>query len=150
MGLSKCPKCELNYLKEGQKYCDVCTRDMAKQNDSQTQAELCAECGENIAVPGSDYCVMCLREKYKLEYKGDSTPSTDDEEDILIKVTATNVEDIESLEMETNDALPGIEDDLDDEDRVFEEEEEDEEIEESLEKLAEEEDSMDDEEEEWE
>ena len=148
MGLTKCPKCELNYLKEGQKYCDVCTRDMTKQNDGTDQLEGCAECGENVVVPGSEYCVMCLREKYKLEYAKNSTPSTDDEDDILVKVTAANVEDIESLEMETPDALPGIEDDLDDEDRDFDEEDDD--MDESLEKLAEEEDDLDDDDEEWE
>lgn len=151
MALSKCPKCELNYLKQDQKYCDVCVRDMAKakakEKENAEPLEICVECSENISAPGSDYCVECLREKYKLEYSDDSVADTD--EDILIKVTSGGVEDIESLEIEPAEDLPGIENDLDDEDREGLDDEDDI-LDDSLERLAEEEDDDIDEGDEWE
>ena len=36
MALRKCPKCELNYIREGEQYCNVCLRAM---KSSRQQAE---------------------------------------------------------------------------------------------------------------
>ena len=62
MGLKKCPRCELNYIREGEKYCDVCKRYMKGESDSDTTAATCVECGERPAVRGNDLCAICLRE----------------------------------------------------------------------------------------
>lgn len=67
MALRKCPRCELNYIKENEKYCAVCLREMNGQDDTPEAVDMCVECDENSAVPGSDLCVFCLREKQKQE-----------------------------------------------------------------------------------
>ena len=30
MALHKCPKCELNYIREGEDFCEVCKREMKR------------------------------------------------------------------------------------------------------------------------
>ena len=72
MALHKCPKCELNYIREGEDYCEVCKREMkrAQARSRQTEEEneddeviLCSECGEAPAVRGGDLCISCFKEK---------------------------------------------------------------------------------------
>lgn len=62
MALKKCPRCEINYVREGEKYCDVCKRYRKGEVDTEETAPLCAECGERPAVRGNDLCAICLRE----------------------------------------------------------------------------------------
>lgn len=62
MGLKKCPRCELNYIREGEKYCDVCKRYMKGESDTDAAAGACVECGDRPAVRGNDLCAICLRE----------------------------------------------------------------------------------------
>ncbi len=49
MGLKKCPRCELNYIREGEKYCDICKRYMKGEADADSVAATCVECGERPA-----------------------------------------------------------------------------------------------------
>ena len=69
MALRKCPKCELNYIRDGEEYCNVCMREMkrviskAKQDEDEEEVLICTECGEALAVHGSDLCADCLREQ---------------------------------------------------------------------------------------
>lgn len=68
MALKKCPKCELNYIKEGEQYCNVCMRTLKNgRNHAEPVADeeelLCSECGENPAVHGYELCTECLREQ---------------------------------------------------------------------------------------
>lgn len=63
MALTKCPRCELNYILDGDKLCTVCKREV---NGDVTEAydlpELCSECGESPAMPGNELCISCLKE----------------------------------------------------------------------------------------
>ena len=72
MALHKCPKCELNYIREGEEYCDVCKREMKRAQtrgrrvDEDTEEDelvMCSECGESPAVHVSDLCAACLKEQ---------------------------------------------------------------------------------------
>ena len=73
MALSKCPRCELNYAKKGETYCDVCLKELKRIQSRMIRAEdeeeheagpiLCTECGEHNAVKGSELCAECLREQ---------------------------------------------------------------------------------------
>lgn len=67
MGLRKCPRCELNYIRDDEKYCNVCKREMKGEADAEETATLCIECGENPVVKGSDLCAICLREARRQE-----------------------------------------------------------------------------------
>lgn len=64
MGFVKCPRCELNYIQEGEQYCSVCKREM-KGEVKDDPFELCSICNENPALPGKDVCLFCLKEMGK-------------------------------------------------------------------------------------
>ena len=51
MKLVKCPRCELNYITENEKYCKVCLREM-KGDAPKDEIELCSVCNEAPALPG--------------------------------------------------------------------------------------------------
>lgn len=61
MKLVKCPRCDLNYIREDEKYCKVCLREM-KGEPSNDDMELCSVCNAAPALPGKDVCLSCLKE----------------------------------------------------------------------------------------
>ena len=61
MKLIKCPRCELNYIQETEKYCKVCLREM-KGEQANDEMELCSVCNAAPALPGRDVCLSCLKE----------------------------------------------------------------------------------------
>ena len=61
MGFVLCPRCELNYMKDTEKYCPICTQEM-RGTAPKDEVELCSICNENPVVPGKDVCAACLRE----------------------------------------------------------------------------------------
>lgn len=61
MPLIKCPRCELNYMPDTERYCTVCKREM-RGDDDKEDVEICTECGEHPVVPGEDLCAYCLKE----------------------------------------------------------------------------------------
>ena len=73
MKLVKCPRCELNYIQEGEKYCKVCSREL-KGEQVQDEMELCSICNAAPALPGKDVCLSCLKEMQQ-------NPSDDDTND---------------------------------------------------------------------
>ena len=54
MAFRKCPRCELNYITDGEKLCSVCRREVKGEPDHNNVPELCAECGERPVVPSSE------------------------------------------------------------------------------------------------
>ena len=61
MGFIKCPRCELNYIREEEQYCPVCKREM-KGESHNDPFELCSICNENPVMPGKDVCYACYKE----------------------------------------------------------------------------------------
>lgn len=61
MKLVKCPRCDLNYIREEEKYCKVCLREM-KGEPTNDDMELCSVCNAAPALPGKDVCLSCLKE----------------------------------------------------------------------------------------
>lgn len=61
MKLVKCPRCDLNYIREDEKYCKVCFREM-KGEPTNDDMELCSVCNAAPALPGKDVCLSCLKE----------------------------------------------------------------------------------------
>lgn len=126
MALRKCPRCELNYIKDDEKYCNVCRREM-KGGDSEPEDSIvmCSECGENPAVKGSDLCAICLREARRQEMQSGNVvePITDPEELVLGSVGLDEIEvpmpsdgEIPESELsEIDKELSSDDDDLDDE-----------------------------------
>ena len=61
MALTKCPRCELNYIQEGEGYCKICKREM-KGERHHDEIEMCTVCNEAPALPGKDMCLFCMKE----------------------------------------------------------------------------------------
>ena len=89
MALRKCPRCELNYIKDDAQYCNVCMTEikrMKRKDDPEKEPEeiiLCSECGEAPAVKGYDLCEACLKEQKRqreLEFAFDD-PDESEEDD---------------------------------------------------------------------
>jgi hypothetical protein len=78
MKLIKCPRCELNYIQEGEKYCKVCYREM-KGEQAQDEMELCSVCNAAPALPGKDVCLSCLKE---MQQNGSDDDDDDDPESV--------------------------------------------------------------------
>ena len=78
MNLVKCPRCDLNYIREDEKYCKVCLREMKGEGASE-EVELCSICNEAPALPGKDVCLFCLREMNKSNSADDTDNGTETE-----------------------------------------------------------------------
>jgi len=72
MAIELCPRCKLNYVKPGMKYCKVC---MNNFKDIEDDGEVCPVCGENILDEGEDICTSCLEDRIEM-----SGYAVDDEE----------------------------------------------------------------------
>ena len=139
MNLVKCPRCDLNYIREDEKYCKVCLREMRGEN-SQDEVELCSICNEEPALPGRDVCLFCLKEMNK----SNSLPE-EQEEESGETVDTSNIGDMDSVSG-MDEIIPEVEDDEDIPSQEFGEIEEElslEDVREDEEREAEEEESED-------
>ena len=75
-GYKKCPRCELNYIREDEEYCEVCKAELKKgpqlvfaidDEDDMDLLELCPICHQNHIKPGQKMCIKCAEEKEYLE-----------------------------------------------------------------------------------
>ncbi len=89
MTLVKCPRCDLNYITDGQKYCKVCMREM-KGEKLDDEVELCSICNEAPALPGKDVCLFCLKEMNK-------SNNDDAAEEEAEPVDASNIGDMDDV-----------------------------------------------------
>ena len=102
MGFIKCPRCELNYIREEEQYCSVCKREM-KGESHEDPFELCSICNENPVMPGRDVCYLCYKEMSQqqgLRSDAIEEPETSD-------VTSLDMEDVSEMEEIELDSLPG-------------------------------------------
>jgi len=68
MAYKKCPRCNLNYIKDVDALCMVCMEDLGKTTRLSTDDEeydICPECGENVIKSGEEMCNQCLLERTK-------------------------------------------------------------------------------------
>lgn len=114
----KCPRCELNYILEGEDYCPVCKSEMkhhAEDDDDELldfdELELCPVCGVNYIKPEQAMCEDCKKKKNE---SGDGEEpvetawkkSDDDDDDSLISAS----DDIDGDDEDEDDYNPGFED----------------------------------------
>ena len=102
MKFVKCPRCELNYITESERYCKVCLREM-KGDSVQDEIELCSVCNEAPALPGRDLCLFCLKEM-------NGQNNNDDQSDVESTVnpnTIRSMDDVSSM-----DEIPEIDSDI--------------------------------------
>ena len=106
MQLIKCPRCDLNYIREDEKYCKICLREL-KGEKSQDEVELCSICNEEPALPGRDICLFCLKEMNK----SNSLPE-EQEEGSAEPVDTNSIGDMDSVSG-MDEIIPEVEDDSD-------------------------------------
>ena len=82
MELKKCPRCELNYIREDEKLCSVCSNSGRSRQISDDSHMVCSECGENRPMPGKTVCAACYKELRRMGYNSDDDILTADELDI--------------------------------------------------------------------
>lgn len=98
MNLVKCPRCDLNYIQETEKYCKVCLREM-KGEQPRDELELCSVCNEAPALPGKDVCLFCLKELNGNGHDDDSdAPEIVDESSLAIDPVSTMDEIIPDMD----------------------------------------------------
>ena len=91
MGYVKCPRCDLNYMKEDEKYCDVCKAELkigpalrfaALNDDDENDQVLCPVCKRNFMDANDEMCAECRErsnEKAAIEPDSDVDPDNDEE-----------------------------------------------------------------------
>ena len=83
----KCPRCDLNWIKRGEEYCDVCKAELKKgpqlvfavddDDDQEEEMILCPVCRHNYIKPGEQMCAKCAEES---DFKKDQVDIDKDEE----------------------------------------------------------------------
>ena len=100
MGFIKCPRCELNYIREEEQYCSVCKREM-KGEVHDDPFELCSICNENPVMPGKDVCLMCYKEMNQQQGLHDASVEEPETPDVNL-----DMEDVSEMQEIELDALP--------------------------------------------
>ena len=98
MGFIKCPRCELNYIKEEEQYCSVCRREM-KGEVHEDPFELCSICNENPVMPGKDVCMVCYKEMTQQQGLHDDAVEENETQDVSLDME--DVTDMEEIELDT-------------------------------------------------
>lgn len=99
-----CPRCDLNYITENEKYCKVCLREM-KGETPKDEVELCSVCNEAPALPGRDVCLFCLKEM------GEENKRDHDEEGAGNAVDSASIAAMDSVST-MDEIIPEIDDDI--------------------------------------
>lgn len=58
-----CPRCEINYMLEGEKYCDVCKSELnissINTHEEEDDMEICPYCKEHFKFKDQEMCEFC-------------------------------------------------------------------------------------------
>lgn len=108
MKLVKCPRCELNYITENEKYCKVCLREM-KGDAPKDEIELCSVCNEAPALPGRDVCLFCLKEMSGGDNRTDDSQESEEHVDSASIVAMDSVSTMDEIIPEIDEDIPSQE-----------------------------------------
>ena len=91
MGLIKCPRCELNYIMEGEGYCKICKREI-KGESRREEIEMCTVCNEAPALPGKDVCLFCLKEM------NSANDNREDTDEVRVSESSLDIDPVSSMD----------------------------------------------------
>lgn len=82
-----CPRCELNYMQDGEQYCDVCKAELkigpqlifTEDDDEMSEEKLCPICKRNYIAEDEKMCEQC-REASKYDNEPDGLDVESDDE----------------------------------------------------------------------
>ncbi len=123
----KCPRCELNYIKKGEEYCQVCKAELKGQKlmfadmeeDDTEGLELCPVCHQNYIKPGESMCAKCMEEK---DYQNSREDLDDDSwKDFLDEKEEEEDEEMLSLDKLAKEEGEFLEDEEEEEEFISEE-----------------------------
>ena len=103
MNLIKCPRCDLNYILDDEKYCKICFREM-KGEQAHDEMELCSVCNASPALPGKDVCLSCHKEMTT----GGGDESSDSEETTGVDENAMALNSVSTMD----EIIPQIHEDI--------------------------------------
>ncbi len=106
MIFEKCPRCDLNYITSGEKYCKVCMREM-KGDNARDEIEMCSVCSENPVLPGRDICLFCLKEMSNQAASASGHDDVSEGEEQVNTRALTDLDDVSSM-----DEIPEVDNDL--------------------------------------
>ncbi len=112
MNLIKCPRCDLNYIREDEKYCKVCLREIKGEKQSD-EMELCSVCNEEPCLPGKDVCLFCLKEMNK----SNNEEETEEEADPVSTNTIGDMDDVSGMD----EIIPEVEEESSEYDEIEQE-----------------------------
>ncbi len=75
MSIIKCPRCDINFIREEEQYCSICKREMKGEMPKEELTDMCIECGEHPAAAGEELCIYCLNDRKE----ADDAIETDDD-----------------------------------------------------------------------
>lgn len=100
MGFIKCPRCELNYIREEEQFCPVCKREM-KGESREDPYELCSICNENPVMPGKDVCYLCYKEMTQQHGLRDDALDDEEGETSDVSLDMEDVSEMEEIALDT-------------------------------------------------
>lgn len=122
MAVVKCPRCEINFMRDDEGCCSVCLRELRREKGKKSpeeDMEMCVECGLAPAVTKEGLCALCAADMMAFAPESAATARSESDES-----TSDNELDIISLELvedEDEDDLLDIDLDFADEDDDIEE-----------------------------
>ena len=102
MSIIKCPRCDINFIREEEQYCSICKREMKGEMPKEEMTDMCIECGEHPAAPGEELCIYCLNDRKE----ADDAIETDDEliaEDIPDDSDDISIDEMEIVPLQPED-----------------------------------------------
>lgn len=105
MALTKCPRCELNYILDGEKYCTICRREIKGEVDKDS-VDICPVCNENPVLPGKDLCALCQKELGRADM---TSTKTDDNGDVTDDIEINDVSGMDEIAMDLTNDIPARE-----------------------------------------
>lgn len=104
MSIIKCPRCEINFIKEEDGYCSICLKEMSGEAPKEEGPLTCIECGERPVIAGEELCLECLK-AHQLVIDMPPTEETDDDDDKLIEKEKDDDDELLEEDLSVDDAL---------------------------------------------
>lgn len=123
MAVIKCPRCEINFMRDNEECCSVCMRELRREKHTRPEeGELCVECGLAPGITRDGLCAQCALELQSLTRDDSPSRATEDDDnrddnglDIisLELVDEDDDDDLLELELQMSDELDFSDEDMD-------------------------------------
>lgn len=122
----KCPRCEINYILEGQEYCEICANELrgivvAEEVEDEIEAEICPRCRINFLSEGETICESCAAaiESKEKAIIDDVEPDWEAEEEPIDDETVDDDVDLSLDELAEEEIIEDDDEEIIDDDDVF-------------------------------